>query len=291
MIGVLALAMLQAALVALPRRGAFAALDRLRSPAWAALLPGAIVVGTFAPLSHKGFASALVLAAAITTPLLAVVTLVAVARARRRVTIGLATALAVIAVVVPATGGQLSLSIVTALGALSVGVGLTRLIPRRWLLIGVVVMAAVDALFLLQGVGGSAAGSMASASAHFDGPQFTQASVGPTSIDYPDLVLASVLGGVVAGSEQQRRAALTLAVLAGSTGMLLAVVPIVPETVPIAMTFGLLAVWRRAALSRRRGMATRAVIVGATVRRSALRVRCLPACRYLPHEPCPAGCS
>jgi hypothetical protein len=289
--GALALAMLQAALVALPRGGAFAVLGRLRSPAWAALLPGAIVFGTFAPLWHKGFASALVLGAAITTPLMAVVTVVAVARARRALVIGLATALAVVAAVAPTTAPRLLLSVVTALGSLSVGVALTRLIPPRWLLIGVVVMAAVDAVFLLEGVGVSAAGSMASASAHFHGPQFTQASVGPTTVDYPDLVLASVLGGTVAGSGWQRRAALTLALLAGSTGLLLAVVPMVPETVPIAMTFGVLAVARRAALPWRRRSSGPLAYVRATLRRSALGVHCLPACRHLPHEPCPAGCS
>ena len=48
--GLLALAMFESVLVALPRAGALASLRRLRSPAWAAVLPGAIVVGTFLPL-------------------------------------------------------------------------------------------------------------------------------------------------------------------------------------------------------------------------------------------------
>jgi hypothetical protein len=63
-------------------------------------------------------------------------------------------------------------------------------------------------------------------------------------------VLASVLGGVVAGSALQRRAAIAVAMLAAATGMLLTVVPMVPETIPVAVTFGLLAI-----LSAARGSA------------------------------------
>jgi hypothetical protein len=93
-------------------------------------------------------------------------------------------------------------------------------------------MAVIDALLLRVGVGGSAAGSMA----HFHGPVLDRASVGPATMDYPDMVLAAVLGGAVAGTPMQRRAAVTLAVLAGVWGMLLAVLPIVPATVPVALT-------------------------------------------------------
>ena len=276
-IGVLALATLEGALVGLPREGAFAALVRVRSPAWAALLPGAIVVGTFAPLWHEALATALVLGAAITAPPLAVVGLVGVVRGRRAVVSATGVTLAAAVAVAPATVGQLAVTGVTALAALSVGVALTRLIPWRWLVVGVVLMAAADVLLLGAGAGRSAAGSMATAGAGFHGPQFTQASVGPAVLDYPDLVLGSVLGGVVAGSPLQRRAAVAVAVLGAATGMLLTVVPMVPETIPVAVTFGLLAIWRRAPPTRpERSLGVRAG---------------LPVCRHLVPQPCPHGCA
>jgi hypothetical protein len=46
-IGAQALALLEEAIVALPRGDALERLPRLRSPAWAGSLPGAIIVGTF----------------------------------------------------------------------------------------------------------------------------------------------------------------------------------------------------------------------------------------------------
>ena len=63
------------------------------------------------------------------------------------------------------------------------------------------------------------------------------------TIDYPDLVLAGGLGGAVAGKPKQARAAITLALLADAWGLLLAAVPTVPATPPIAATFLLLDRW------------------------------------------------
>jgi hypothetical protein len=246
-IGVVALAMLEASLVALPRAGALAGLARLQSPAWAAALPGAILIGTFAPLWHESLASALVVTAAVTTPLLALIGKLGVARAPGALFIGSALTLSLAAVLSRGTAGQLTISLVAALGAMSVGVSLTRLIPARWLILGVVLMSAVDVALIAAGIGQAAAGSMATASAHFHGPEFSQAAVGNDTLDYPDLVLAAILGGTVAGSPVQRRAAVTLALLSSASGMLLVVVDYVPATPPIALTFGLLAVWQRSA--------------------------------------------
>jgi hypothetical protein len=289
-VGLLALAMLQSALVALPRAGALAPLARMRSPAWAAVLPATIVIGTFTPLWHHCLATVLVIAAAVVTPLLAIVAIVAVARTPRALLVtGPALALALAAVISRATAGQLTISLVTGLGCLSLGVALARLIPRKWLIIGVVLMAAVDVLLLASGVGEAAAGSMARASADFHGPQFTQAAVGGDTIDYPDLVLAGVLGGAVAGEPTQRRAAVTLALLAPAWDSLLAVVRLVPATVPIALTLVLLAVWQRAPVSRlRRGSA-------ASVKARAdgpMRSACIPHCSCTPAwQPAPCGCT
>ena len=73
---------LEGALVLLPRARPFPRLARLRAPAWAALLPVSIIVGTFGLLIAPGLASSTVFAAAITAPLLAVIAVLLVVRAR-----------------------------------------------------------------------------------------------------------------------------------------------------------------------------------------------------------------
>jgi hypothetical protein len=250
--GLFALAMLESVLVALPRAGALASLHRLRSPAWAAVLPGAIVVGTFLPLWKPSLATVLVVAAAVATPVLAIVAMVGIARTPRALLAACALELLLVAAVSRATAAQLTTTLITALGAMSLGVALTRLMPGRWLLAGVILMSAVDVLLLTIGVGVTAAGSMATASAQFHGPEFTHAAAGPLTIDYPDLVLAGVLGGAVAGQPAQPRAAVTLALLATTWGLLLAIFPLVPATPPIAATFVLLAARHRRHERRRR---------------------------------------
>ncbi|MDA0166838.1 hypothetical protein OM076_41640 [Solirubrobacter ginsenosidimutans] len=250
--GLLALAMLEGVLVALPRAGALAPLRRLRSPVWAAVLPGAIVIGTFLPLWNPSLATVLVMAAAIATPALAIVALVGIARTPKALFMACALELLVVAAVSRATAEQLTTTLITALGAMSLGVALTRLVPGRWLLAGVILMSAVDVLLLTVGLGGRAAGSMATASAHFHGPEFTHAAAGSLTIDYPDLALAGALGGAVAGEPAQPRAAITLSLLAAAWGLLLAVFPLVPATPPIAATFVLLGTGHRLREWRRR---------------------------------------
>ena len=77
---VIALATLEGALVALPRADALEPLRTLRSPAWAALLPGSILAGTFLPLVMPSMAFGLVVMAGVITPLLATVAVLEVVR-------------------------------------------------------------------------------------------------------------------------------------------------------------------------------------------------------------------
>ncbi|MGH2875631.1 MAG: hypothetical protein ACRDLV_05215, partial [Solirubrobacteraceae bacterium] len=68
--------------MALPRQAALERVRRLRSPAWAAMLPGSIAIGTFGVLAAPSSAFVLVLVAAVTTPLLAALAIAFVTRAR-----------------------------------------------------------------------------------------------------------------------------------------------------------------------------------------------------------------
>jgi hypothetical protein len=229
-------ALLQGALVALPRGNALASLRRLRSPAWAAVLPGSIVAGTFAPLGGHSVALGMIGLAVLATPPLAVVAVLAVVRGPRAAVVSVALAAAILAVFAGGLSRELSETCLTALGALALGAALARLIPSRWALAGFICMCAFDVAFLAAGVGQPAADAVARAAAGVPGPMFDRAQLGPVSLDYPDLVLAAVLGGFLAGQRGQRCAATLVTVLAAICFVLVPSDVMCPATVPAAMT-------------------------------------------------------
>lgn len=243
--GVVSLAALQGLLIVLPRRNALGWLRPLRSPAWAALPPLALLVGTFAPLAIPGAASALILLAVVGAPLMLVIAVLSVVRGPR-VPIAIATAALVIAALTTAgVAGELSDTALTALACLTVGVGLARLTPHGWLLGGVFAMSVVDVILLGSGVGATASAAMNAATRHFHGPMLDHATVGAVSIGYPDLVLAGMLGGFLAPEGAvQKRTALLLVTIVAAYGLLLPLIRILPATVPIALAF-VLARWKR----------------------------------------------
>src|SRR5581483_248806 len=112
---------------------------------------------------------------------------------------------------------QLSAAILTALGALALGTALARLIPSRWILIGFAGMCAADVALLAAGVGQPAAADLVQAAGRMPGPVFDHAQLGPIALGYPDLVLAAILGALVAGQRGQRSAAALLNVLAATS--------------------------------------------------------------------------
>jgi hypothetical protein len=236
-VAVIALAMLEGGLVALPRHDALAQLRSVRSPLWAILLPGSIIIGTFGVIAWPSMAPALVILAGAATPLLTAIAMVAVTRGPPVPLLLTAAALAFLAVAAHGWTGQLSATLLTGLGCMTIGVALARLVPGRWVLVGVLCMCVLDVTLLAQGVGQSATVLMNHATAHAHGPTFDRARVGPVATDYPDLVLAAVLGGFLANDHIQRRAALLVTALAAAYGMLLPIAGTLPATVPIAAVF------------------------------------------------------
>lgn len=234
---------LEGALVLLPRARPFPGLARLRGPAWAALLPVSIIVGTFGLLIAPGLAPSTVFAAAITTPLLAVIAVLLVVRARLLV-LPLAALAGVLAVAASGLGGHVGTGVVTALACLTVGAALQRLIPGRWLLLGVVAMSVVDITLLLAGPGYHETAVLAAAQTNFHGPRFTGARIGGTTIGYPDLFLAALLGASLAGQRAQGWAAGLLVVFAVAYDSLLSPGLLLPATVPIALTLVMVGIIR-----------------------------------------------
>src|SRR5262249_4630930 len=132
--GATALAVIQGTLVAAPRAGALDRLHRLRSPAWAVTLPGAILLGTFGPLAAPSLAVALVVLAAVATLPLAVVAVLAVVRGPRFVPILLGVAATGVGLLVGGVGARVSATVFTALGSATLGVALARVTPARFML-------------------------------------------------------------------------------------------------------------------------------------------------------------
>jgi hypothetical protein len=254
---------LEGALVILPRAKPFPRLERLRAPAWAALLPVSIIVGTFGLIVAPGLASPTVFAAAITTPLLAIIAVLLVVRARFLV-LPLAALAGGLAVWAGGQGGHIGTGVVTALACLTVGAALQRLIPGRWLLVGVVAMSAVDIALLLSGPGYHETAVLAAAQTNFHGPRFTGARLGGTTIGYPDLFLAALLGASLAGQRAQVWAAGLLVALAVAYDSMLTPGLLLPATVPIALTLLVVGFLRRRSASRRRAPAPSTALVLAT---------------------------
>jgi hypothetical protein len=241
--------MLQGAIVAAPRARALPMLERLRSPVWAALLPAAILIGTFGVLTLPWTALDLVVVALVATPLLALVAAVAVVRGARAWSLLGALLLALMGLIGSGWVAQLAHTLVTSLGCVAAGAILVRLVPRPWLPVGVLTMCIADVLLLGFGLGQPAGSLMAMAASHVHAPALDRATIGPITTDYPDLLLAGVLGSALGGEPAQRVAALLVAALVAGYGMLLPLTGTLPATVPIVLAFVLLRwpPWRRRA--------------------------------------------
>jgi hypothetical protein len=200
------------------------------------VLPGAVVVGTFAPLGAHSFAVGLILLAAFATPPLAAVAVLGVVRGPRVALAALALAAGVAAVFAGGLSSRVSANILTVLGALALGAALARLIPGRWVIVGFICMCVVDVALLLLGIGQPAAVDLVRAAGQVPGPLFDHAQVGRITIDYPDLVFSAALGGVLAGQRRQGWAAGLVTVLSVLSLMLAPPHAVWPATVPVAAT-------------------------------------------------------
>lgn len=246
-----ALAALEGALVLLPRQSGSAVWSRLRSPLWSLVLPCALMVGTFGVLEVPHGATGLAVLAAVATPVLVGLAVIGVVRGPRRAWLA---ALPVLggAVALHSWPAMLAATALTALGCLSLGAALVHLTPLRWLAAGVAAMCVVDVTLLATGVGQPAAHQLEIALSHSSLPEFHRAQLGAMNRDYPDLVLAAVLGTVLAGNARQLTAAVIVTVLASANGLLFLVADILPATVPLGVAAALVLALERRGRRRHR---------------------------------------
>jgi hypothetical protein len=226
------LGVVNGALVALPAPAALGRLERVRSAAWMLAFPAILVVGTFGVLALPPMATGLAVLASVVTPLLAAVAMVAVVHGRQRRLLLVPAAL-VVAATLTGEPGQIAAGVLTAAGCLTLGTALVRVTPAPWLTFGVLSMCAVDVLLMAWGVGQHADDLLYNAGSVL--PTLHHVRLGPITTDYPDLVLAAVVGGILAGRAGQRRAAVVVATLSGAYTGLLSTTHALPATVPLAL--------------------------------------------------------
>lgn len=228
------LAALQGLLVALPRAAASAGWSRLRSTAWALVLPVSLMIGTFGVLALPQGATELAVLAAAATPVLVVLAAIGFVRGPRWAWLAVLPLLGA-AVALHSWPAQVAATLLTALGCVTLGAALVRLTPLPWLTAGIAAMCVVDVVLLASGFGQPAAHQLEIALRDSPLPEFHRAQLGSMNRDYPDLVLAAVLGAALAGHARQLTAALLVTVLASANGLLFIFADILPGTVPLGV--------------------------------------------------------
>lgn len=252
-----ALAAIQGVLVALPRASGSQVWSRLRSPGWALVLPISLIVGTFGVLAVPHGATVLAVLAALATPVLVGMAVTGFVRGPRRAWLVAVPLLAAGVIALDSWPAEFATSALTALGCLTVGAALVRLTPLRWLAVGIAAMCLVDVALLSTGVGQPAADQLNEALSHSALPEFHRAQIGSMKKDYPDLVLAAVLGTALAGHARQLTASLLVGALAFGNGALFLIADMLPATVPTGVAAAVVvALERRAGRTRGPGRAS-----------------------------------
>jgi len=268
-VSIATLSLVQAALVALPRAWRLPWLDRFRSPWWALVPAGSIVV-VIAIVAWRGeSATALSWLALFAVPAFAALALARLVHGARAEWAAAVPPLFLIAWAAPgALLGQAAATALSGLGCIGLGWLLASVAPARWLKRGVYAMAAVDVWFvaadLLQGPN-----AVLSAAGPSGLPRLQVVHFGSATMGFGDLFVAAVLGCLLAlpdadgpisplradlsARRQLLGAGLVLGLGLGFDLLFLAV-DTLPATVPVALALALLELGeRRWTLRRRRG--------------------------------------
>ena len=227
----------QAGLVALPRRGVPAPLERFGGRAWALVLPLSIAVVVAAIALEPQVADGLTWLAFIAIPPLAAAALGWAAHGARPWLAPLAAPLFVLAWAgTGSLAGDAAAAALTALSCVTLGRLLAGVVPGAWLKAGIVAMAVIDAILVfgnqLQGPN-----AVLNAAAPAEGlPQLQYLDLHYASMGYGDVFVAGVLGGVLA-AERVRQLPVAALVLGLSVAWdaLFFTVDTLPATVPVAV--------------------------------------------------------
>jgi hypothetical protein len=245
----------RAACVALPAAGVPPVLRRLRSRGWALVAPVSILAAAGALAAWSAGAQALAWVALLLVPPGASLALGWSARGARPWLAPLVVPLLVAAVTVPeAPAGEVARIVLIAGAAVTAARLLAGVAPISLLKVGVVAMAAIDAMFIFGHLADHQNAQFAAAVAAPGLPQLQIANLGGASCDFADFFAAALVGAILAreGRDQLLAAAATFVVTQGFDQLFL-VVDSLPATVPPALVMLLLQIgpvrYRRAALA------------------------------------------
>jgi hypothetical protein len=235
------LSLVQAALVAAPRRPHAPVLSRLRNRWWALVPPLSILVVVAAIGLDSASARFLTYLALIAVPPLAALALGRLVHGgSRRLALLVIPLFALAWAARDSLSGQTAALALTALACVSLGWLLASLVPARWLKLGIYAMAAIDAWLvgsnLLQ-----EPNAVLNAASPGDLPRLQLASFGSAVMGFGDLFVAATLGAVLAADRRRQLAGAVLA--AGfclGFDLLFLAVDQLPATVPIALTLATL---------------------------------------------------
>jgi hypothetical protein len=242
-IGLLSLA--QGAIVGLPGTRAPLALGELRSRLWA-ILPAGSIVGFVAvgSVAAKGSAKALTYLALIAVPLLAALALgLLMRRGRPSVALAVAPLFARAWADRGGLAGQAAALTLSGLSCVALGALIATVTPVRWLALGILAMAAADAVLVVAELLQPPDTALNAAHPVAGLPRLQVAILGSASIGYGDLFVAALLGGLLAtyaDRARQLRGALLTVLLALAFDLLFFAVDELPATVPVAAALVLL---------------------------------------------------
>jgi hypothetical protein len=224
----------QAALVLGPRPPAPAFLHRLRTGAWAWVLPISLG-GTIALVGQfPGLAPSFTYLSLVALPVLAVPALATWVGLR----LGALVAVALFTASWAAQGtltGQGAAVALTAISCATLASYLCAVTPPSLLKVAIVLLATLDAYLVFGHLLEAPNNAINAASPGSGLPQLQYAAFGSVSVGYEDLLIAATLGGVLLTRGLRRRGALTVLVLSGAFDLLFLVVDTLPATVPVAL--------------------------------------------------------
>lgn len=244
----------QALCVALPGAGIPAFLLRLGGRGWALVAPLSVVLTIAAIFVSSASADALSWIALLLVPLGCALALGWAAHgARPWFAIAVVPLLAVAFAAPEDPLGRLARLVLIVGSCVTAGRLLAGAAPLRLLKVGVVAMAAIDALFIFGDFFPEQNATFSTAAPTGGLPQLQVAEVGSTSTDYADFFVAGLVGAILAAERRpQAVAALATLVLAQLNSQLLLVVDSVPETLPPALVLLGVEAWSRWAHPRAR---------------------------------------
>jgi hypothetical protein len=240
----------QGAIVALARVPQVTSIARLRGRRWA-LIPPLSVIGfvLVAGAAERASAQGLTYLALCAVPALAALALGWLTPAARPASALLVPALFVLAWVDRGgLAGELAALALSALSCVALGVLLAIVTPARWLAVGIVAMAIVDAALVVSDLLQRPNSALNAAHPTAGLPSLQSATLGSAVMGYGDLFIAGALGALLAialGRSWQLPAAVLCATLAAAFDLLFFLVRELPATAPVALTLIVVTLARR----------------------------------------------